>query len=155
MSWDSLFSLTNAVAMLGWLALAILPRKPLTLSAVLYLGVGLLCLAYATLFVLSVGQWIDPVRVAGTAEPDLLDYSIAGLRPWFMSDGGIVIGWTHSLAFDLFVGLWIARDADAKGVGRLGQLPFLFVTLMAGPIGLLSWLLFREIRSRRLSQVDG
>ena len=94
MSWDSLFSLTNAVAMLGWLALAILPRKPLTLSAVLYLGVGLLCLAYASLFVLSVGQWIDPVRVAGTAAPDLLDYSIAGLRPLFMSDGGIVIGWT-------------------------------------------------------------
>ena len=155
MNWDLLFSLTNAVAMLGWLALAILPRKPLTLSAVLYLGVGLLCLAYASLFVLSVGQWIDPVRVAGTAEPDLLDYSIAGLRPLFMSDGGIVIGWTHYLAFDLFVGLWIARDADAKGVGRLTQLPFLFVTLMAGPIGLLSWLLFREIRSRRLLQVDG
>ena len=30
MNWDSLFSLTNAVAMLGWLSLAILPRKPLT-----------------------------------------------------------------------------------------------------------------------------
>ena len=60
-----------------------------------------------------------------------------------MSDGGIVIGWTHYLAFDLFVGLWIARDADDKGVGRLVQLPFLFLTLMAGPIGLLSWLGFR------------
>lgn len=149
MNWDSLFSLTNAVAMLGWLALAALPRKPLTLSAILYLGVGLLCLAYATLFVLSLGHVIDPVRVVGAAEPDLLDYSIAGLRPLFMSDGGIVIGWTHYLAFDLFVGLWIARDADSKGVGRLAQLPFLFITLMAGPIGLLSWLLFRETRSRR------
>ena len=155
MNWDSIFSLTNAVAMLGWLALAVLPRKPLTLSAVLYLGVGLLCLGYATLIVLSVGHVIDPVRLAGTAEPDLLDYSIAGLRPLFMSDGGIVIGWTHYLAFDLFVGLWIARDADSKGVGRLVQLPFLFVTLMAGPIGLLTWLLFRETRSRRSSLSDG
>ena len=155
MSWATLFSLTNAVAMCGWLALAVLPRKPLTLSAVLYLGVGLLCLAYATLFILSIGQLIDPMRVAGTAEPDLLDYSIAGLRPLFMSDGGIVIGWTHYLAFDLFVGLWIARDADSKGIGRLVQLPFLFFTLMAGPIGLLSWLLFRETRSRRSSPVDG
>ena len=155
MNWDSLFSLTNAVAMLGWLALAVLPRKPLTFSAVLYLGVGLLCLAYASLFVLSVGQWIDPVRVAGTAAPDLLDYSIAGLRPLFMSDGGIVIGWTHYLAFDLFVGLWIARDADAKGVSRLVQLPFLFITLMAGPIGLGSWLLVREARARRSSAGNG
>ena len=155
MNWDSIFSLTNAVAMLGWLALAVLPRKPLTLSAVLYLGVGLLCLGYATLIVLSVGHVIDPVRLAGTAEPDLLDYSIAGLRPLFMSDGGIVIGWTHYLAFDLFVGLWIARDADSKGVGRLVQLPFLFVTLMAGPIGLLTWLLFRETRSRRSASSNG
>ena len=150
-----MFSLTNGIAMLGWLALAVLPRKPLTLSAVLYLGVGLLCLAYATLFVLSIGHLIDPGRVAGAADPDLLDYSIAGLRPLFMSDGGIVIGWTHYLAFDLFVGLWIARDADAKGVGRLVQILFLFVTLMAGPIGMLSWLLFREARSRRASPIDG
>ena len=155
MNWDTMFSLTNGIAMLGWLVLAVLPRRPLTLSAVLYLGVGLLCLAYATLFVLSLGQLIDPGRVAGAAEPDLLDYSIAGLRPLFMSDGGIVIGWTHYLAFDLFVGLWIARDADAKGVGRLVQIPFLFVTLMAGPIGLLSWLSFRETRSRRALAIDG
>ena len=73
----------------------------------------------------------------------------------FMSDGGIVIGWAHYLAFDLFVGLWIARDADAKGVGRLVQLPFLFITLMAGPIGLLFWLMFRGIRVKRSSPADG
>ena len=46
MSWDALFSLTNAIAMIGWLMLALLPRRPLVLSAILYLGVGLLCLAY-------------------------------------------------------------------------------------------------------------
>lgn len=149
MDWDLAFSLTNAIAMIGWVMLAVLPRKPLVLSAVLYLGVGLLCLAYFLLVVASLGGLVDPARLPGTPEPNLLDYSIAGLRPLFLSDGGIVIGWTHYLAFDLFVGLWIARDADAKGVGRLVQLPFLFVTLMAGPIGLLSWLAFRGTRSRR------
>lgn len=149
MNWDFVFSLTNAIAMLGWILLAVLPRKPLTLSAVLYLGVGLLCVIYLILFVSLFGNLIDPVRMAGSPEPDLLDYSVAGLRPLFMSDGGIVIGWTHYLAFDLFVGLWIARDADAKQVHRMTQLPFLFLTLMAGPIGLLSWLGFRGTRSRR------
>ena len=149
MNWDLAFGLTNAVAMIGWLMLAVLPRRPLTLSAVLYLCVGLLCLAYFLLFVVLFGNLVDPQRLPGTPQPDLLDYSVAGLRPLFMSDGGIVIGWTHYLAFDLFVGLWIARDADAKGVGRLVQLPFLFVTLMAGPIGLLSWLAFRGLKQRR------
>ena len=148
MNWDLVFTLTNAVALTGWILLAVLPRRPLVLSTVLYLGVGLLCLAYFLLFIVSIGGLVDPHRLPGTPEPNLLDYSIAGLRPLFLSDGGIVIGWTHYLAFDLFAGLWIARDADSKGVGRLVQLPFLLMTLMAGPIGLGIWLAFRGIRSR-------
>lgn len=149
MNWDLVFSLINAVALLGWVMLAVLPRIPRTFSLVLYAAVGLLCLTYVILFVLLFASLVDPGRIAGAAEPDLLDYSLAGLRPLFMSDGGIVIGWTHYLAFDLFVGLWIAKDADHKGFSRLVQLPFLFATLMAGPIGLFAWLVTREARARR------
>ena len=76
----------------------------------------------------------------GAPPANLSDYSIEGIRALFQSDGGIVLGWTHYLAFDLFTGLWIARDADAKGFSRLVQLPFLAATFLAGPIGLLSWL---------------
>ena len=152
MDWDLIFSLTNAVALLGWVVLAVWTRTPGSFALVLNLGVGLLCLTYAILFVLLVANLVDPGRIPGAAEPDLLDYSVAGLRPLFMSDGGIVIGWTHYLAFDLFVGRWIARDADARGVGRLAQLPFLFMTLMAGPMGLLSWLLFRQTRKQQAAR---
>ena len=70
------------------------------------------------------------------------------MRAIFASDGGVTVGWTHYLAFDLFVGLWIARDADAKHFSRLVQAPFLFATLMAGPLGLLLWLAIRERRAR-------
>lgn len=96
-------------------------------------------------FLALFGGLADPARLPGAGVPDLLDYSIGGLRALFMSDGGIVLGWTHYLAFDLFAGLWIARDADRRGVSRLGQLPFLFATLMAGPIGLISWLSSRRM----------
>ena len=146
--WATLFTFTNAVAFLGWAALAFLPRRPAVHSLILYLGVGILCLAYAAMFVALFGGVTDPARVAGAAVPDLTDYSIAGLRALFMSDGGIVLGWTHYLAFDLFVGLWIGRDGDAKGFSRLAQVPVLFATLMAGPIGLLVWLAVRERRAR-------
>ena len=149
MDWDAIFGLTNGVALAGWLALAALPRRPAILSAILYVGVGLLCLAYAVMFVLLFGQFVDPQRLPGAGVPDLTDYSVAGIRALFMSDGGVVLGWTHYLAFDLFIGLWIARDADAKGFSRLAQLPVLFLTLMVGPIGLLTWLLVREPRARR------
>jgi len=146
--WPFLFTLTNVIAFAAWAMLAFLPRKPMVMATVLFFGVGLLCLAYAVMFVLLFGGIVDPVRVAGAAVPGLTDYSIPGLRALFMSDGGIVLGWTHYLAFDLFIGQWIARDADNKGFHRLFQLPFLFLTLMAGPIGLLLWLAVRERRAR-------
>ena len=149
MSWPTLFGLTNLIAMLGWAALAFLPRRPAVLSLVLYGGVAMLCAAYLAMFVALTANLVDPVRVAGTPAPDMSNYSIAGIRGLFMSDGGIVVGWTHYLAFDLFVGLWIARDADNKGFSRLVQLPFLAVTLLAGPIGLIGWLIVRERRARQ------
>ena len=144
--WAALFALTNGLAILGWLLLAAGPRQPLVHSAILYLGVALLCLIYAVTFALFLSGAVDPIRVAG-AEP-MGFTSIAGVRGMFASDGGVVIGWTHYLAFDLFTGLWIARDADNKQFGPLIQLPFLLATFIAGPIGLLAWLIVRERRAR-------
>ena len=144
--WPALFAFTNVLAVIGWLLLAFAPRKPLAHSAILYLGVALLCLIYFVVFALVLGGAVDPVRVAGAGQAGF--GSIAGVRAFFASDGGVVIGWTHYLAFDLFTGLWIARDADHKQFGRLVQLPFLFATFMAGPVGLLSWLIVRERRAR-------
>jgi len=108
----------------------------------------LLCFAYLAMFVALFGGIADPQRVPGAPAPDLMDYSVEGLRPFFMSDGGIVLGWTHYLAFDLFVGCWIARDADRRGSPRLAQLPFLFAALLAGPIGLFAWLAARNLWRR-------
>ena len=146
--WQALFVLTNVIAFACWAMLAFLPRKPIVMASVLFFGVGILCLVYAGTFVALFGGLADPLRVAGAPPADIMNYTLSGLRALFMSDGGIVLGWTHYLAFDLFVGQWIARDADNKGFHRLIQLPFLFVTLMAGPIGLLAWLVVRERRAR-------
>ena len=144
--WAALFAITNLLAIVGWLLLAAGPRQPLVHSAILYLGVALLCLTYTVVFALVLSGSVDPVRVPGAGQMDFR--SIAGVRALFASDGGVVIGWTHYLAFDLFTGLWIARDADHKQFGRLVQLPFLFATFMAGPVGLLAWLIVRERRAR-------
>ena len=151
MNWAFLFGFVNTLALAGWAMLALLPRGPKTMSVVMYGCVAVLCAVYATLFVLLFGRLIDPGAVAGAVGEGSFT-SIAGIRGLFASDGGIVIGWTHYLAFDLFVGLWIAKDADHKGFSRLVQLPFLFVTLMAGPIGLLCWLVLRERRARRAAR---
>jgi Domain of unknown function (DUF4281) len=141
--WTTLFLVTNAIAAISWLLLLFAPRKPVTNSAVLYLGVALLCLIYAVCFVLVVGA-----GGAGGLSPQASGTSLAGIKAFFDTDGGAVIGWTHYLAFDLFTGMWIARDADHKGFSRLVQAPFLLVTYFVGPIGLLFWLTYRERRAR-------
>jgi hypothetical protein len=144
--WPGLFAFTNLLAICAWVVLVFLPRKPLAHSVVLYLGVALLCLIYAVCFALFLTGSVDIGQVPGGGEPS--GTSIEGIRALFMSDGGVVIGWTHYLAFDLFTGLWIARDADAKGFSRIVQAPFLALTFLVGPVGLLSWLIVRERRAR-------
>ena len=144
--WSILFSLTNLLALLGWMLLVFAPRQPLVHSIILYLCVAALCLTYLVLFALVLSGGLDPHRMAGAGE--ISGSSISGVRAFFASDGGVVIGWTHYLAFDLFTGLWIARDADNKGFSRVVQAPFLLVTLLVGPIGLFAWLMMRERRAR-------
>lgn len=143
MSWDTLFLLANYWAIAGWIALAALPRSPKILALILYAGVFLLCLAYAVLLVGFMSGSIDQGGAGGGSFTTL-----AGVMKLFATPGGTTLGWIHYLAFDLFTGLWIARDADNKGFGRVVQVPFLFLTLMAGPVGLLSWLVVRERRAR-------
>ena len=151
MNWAFLFGFVNALALAGWVMLAVLPRGPKSSAIILYGCVAMLCLVYAVLFVLLFGKLVDPGAVGGANGQGNFQ-SIAGIRGLFASDGGIVIGWTHYLAFDLFTGLWIAKDADHKGFSRFVQLPFLFATLMAGPVGLVAWLVAREARARRAAR---
>ena len=143
--WDAIFSTANMLAMICWVGLILLPRWPTLLAVILYLGVGLLCLTYTILLPSIMGGWIDPV---GPADAAVNFTTIEGVRSIFLSDGGVTVGWTHYLAFDLFVGLWIAKDADAKQFSRVLQAPILFATFMAGPIGLFLWLVVRERRAR-------
>ena len=142
--WAALFSMVNMMALIAWAGLIALPRWPALLSGILYLGAGLLCLIYA---VCLIGLLSGLIPNAGGGGADFT--TIEGVRSIFASDAGVTIGWTHYLAFDLFVGLWIARDADAKGVSRFIQAPILIATFMAGPLGLLIWLALREPAARR------
>lgn len=138
MSWSALFTLTNVISLVAWALLILGPRGPRTAAIILYFGVGLLCLAYAAMFATQLGT------ILGS---DFL--SIGGVRALFANDGSVVLGWTHYLAFDLFIGQWIAKDGDNKGFSRAVQAPILLLTLLAGPIGLFIWLILRERRARR------
>jgi hypothetical protein len=70
--------------------------------------------------------------------------SLAGVRQLFSGDWTLLAGWVHYLAFDLFVGAWIAAEAERAGLSRLWLVAVLPLTFLFGPAG---FLLFFVIRS--------
>lgn len=126
MNPHTVFSLASSAAMTGWLLLILAPRWG-ALIAFIRLGlIGALSLTYAVLV------FVYFFRVEGGGFG-----SIAEVRALFMSDPVLVAGWVHYLAFDLFIGTWIAVEADKRGYHRLLQAPMLVATFMFGPLGLL------------------
>ena len=72
-------------------------------------------------------------------------HAVAGLLG---SPAGATLGWTHFLAFDLFVGRWIYLDGRRRGLSAWLASPVLFLTLLLGPLGLLLHLGLRGILGR-------
>ncbi len=127
-----------------WVVLALAPRTDIVMKGIFYGGVGLLSLAYAAIIIPLMTGMIDG---GGT-----LDFSsLAAVQTAFSSNGGATIGWIHYLAFDLFVGMWVARNADDYGFPRWLQIPVLFFVLMLGPLGLTLYLLLRFTRHNKVA----
>jgi len=79
-----------------------------------------------------------PIRVQGGGFA-----SLSAFQTLFSDRHVALAGFVHYLAFDLFVGLWIAERADAMGISRFVQAPILVVTFLLGPLG---FFLFQVVR---------
>ena len=77
--------------------------------------------------------------------------SLAAVSLLFSTPLGVLIGWVHFLAFDLFVGAWIPRDGLRHSLSHWLVLPCLALSFLFGPAGLLAYLTLRLVRNRRLS----
>jgi hypothetical protein len=133
MTPDQMFPLVNFVALSSWVLLAALPRRRWVADILAQIVVpGLLAAVYvailATKWAGSSGGFTSLSEVA----------TLFG-NPWLL-----LAGWTHYLAFDLFVGSWEARDARGRGMPHLLVLPCLALTFLFGPAG---WLLYLAMRS--------
>jgi hypothetical protein len=126
MTPDDLFAMAGQVAVLGWAALILGPRRfpwfnripALILPAVLSLLYALVALS----------------RFAGA---DGGFGSLAEVRTLFTDDWALLAGWVHYLAFDLMIGAMVAARMDRVGVIRLLQAPILVLVFLLGPLGAL------------------
>ena len=135
MTPEQAFSILNLVAMLAWLALVCLPRVRWT-STVLPVAVPA---ALAIVYVLLVVGTL-PWKEGGFS-------SLGGVSALFDNPWILLAGWTHYLAFDLFVGGWEVRDAQRRGIPHAFVVPALILTFLFGPAGLLLYLATRRIRA--------
>ena len=137
MTADDLFPILNLVAMASWLPLVFLPRARLATTIVPTVVPALLAFVYVALLASTLGQTDGGFS------------SLAGVRTLFEHPRALLAGWTHYLAFDLFIGGWELRDARERGIPHLLVVPALVLTFLAGPAGLLLYLAIRTLRGER------
>jgi hypothetical protein len=135
-----IFSLGNMLALAGWVLLLIALFAP-PARKILFALTGLVI--PLILAVAYVGLLVTAHDVKGGFG------SIAQVRELFANDGALTSGWLHYLAFDMFVGTWIARDGLERGIMRLLLVPCLVLTFMIGPSGFLLYGIVRLAFSRR------
>lgn len=141
MTPESLFSVLNLIALAAWLPLIVLPRWRWTATVVRLVAVPLLSAVYAMLVAAAL-----PGNEGGFS-------SLAAVRALFADPWVLLAGWTHYLAFDLFVGGWQVRDAQQRGVPHLLVVPALVLTFLFGPAGLLLYLAVRWLTRGRAATV--
>ncbi len=130
-------AICNQAVLPGWLLLILAPRWRWThrLNVALVLA---LAVAYVALFASQLGR-IE----GGFGSLDAVARLLA--NPYLLA-----AGWAHFLAFDLFVGGWMTRDAEDQGIPHLLVVPCLLLTFLAGPSGLLLYVAARTVRTRTL-----
>jgi hypothetical protein len=140
---DFVFSVANWIVMAGWAALLLAPLRREALVMAARFASAAVCAIY--LLLLARGL------IAGPGLPEGAGFgTLDGVVALLSRREAMLAGWVHFLAFDLFVGSWMTEDAPRAGVPHWLLVPLLALTLMAGPVGLLLYLLAAAVaRARR------
>jgi hypothetical protein len=138
MELESLFSIVSTMAFFSWVILWVFYQKKKIYAYLFSFVMVTLAMIYAFFIVKGI---------------NLADFekfqTLSGVKELFGSDEAVLAGWIHYLIFDLFVGMWIAKEAFKLEISRWVLLPFLLFTFMMGPIGLLMFLIFLTIQKRK------
>ena len=144
MSPETLFSICNYVALIGWVLLITLPRQKWVCGLVTPV-------VLPTFFALIYGFFV----ISDLPGSDGGFGSLAAVQQLFENENLLLVGWIHYLAFDIFIGSWEVRDSQRLGISYWLVVPCLLLTFLLGPLGLLCYLVLRVGLKRSLFlQVD-
>ena len=143
---DELFPYLNLV-IVGYVALIFLPRwkhtSLLTLTLVwIYSSIYILLLLHR--FTISTVPLPSPIAF------DTLDH----ISILFADRAALFAGWTHYIAFDLFVARHIIFDSQKREINHLFVVGLVPLTLFAGPAGLAVYYFFVSLFSANKKNQD-
>jgi hypothetical protein len=129
---ETIFSFCNILAMMGWVALLLAPLNRFY-TVNFARGIALVqAIAYLAQFFFTT----QPVEGGSFT-------TLIGVTALFSLPANVMLGWTHYLAFDLFIGSWQVEDSARTGVSHWLVIPCLVLTFLLGPIGLLLYFVLR------------
>ncbi len=137
MSYEAVFRIANFLAVIGWIVLiaAALFRWERGLDRIAGFGIPLvLSVTYAAVLVMHGGGLYRDIS------------SLDGLAALFHQRAALVAGWLHYLAFDMLIGVMLARRMLDERMPRILMLIVLPVTFFLGPVGFLAFQLIRGAR---------
>jgi hypothetical protein len=132
------YKLIHLIVLPAWLLLILAPNSRITHRFVHAAFIPLIMVLIYIYFLV----WA--VFFGGGAEGSGFG-SLEAVMTAFTSPVGLLLGWTHYLAFDLFVGMWIARDGKRRDVAHVWIAPCLIFTFVFGPVGLGLYLVLRKL----------
>ena len=132
MNYEIIFNIYNTGILIFWFFLLVFPKSKLTQKMTDFPWIPLV-IAFGYIYFLGTSDSIFSVDFS----------SLSGLTEMFQNSNprGVAAGWLHYLAFDFWVGCWILRDSQKKGVKHVFIIfPMLF-TFMLGPVGVIIYTL--------------
>ena len=138
MTPDTIFQICNAIAMIGWLILIVLPMWHSSDKFIIGIIVTLFAIIYTYYIVTNISA-ID-MKSFG---------SLKGVTALFTNPLAVLIGWVHYLAFDLMIGLFIKKNSLKHGISHWLVIPCMLLTFMFGPVGLLLYLIIRWLYTKQ------
>jgi len=124
------------IALVGWIILIGFPKADFTDTFITLIIVLLLSCIYGYLLFFQ-------KTPKGERYPRGNFKHFQGIVNFFKNPKVVLVGWVHLLAFDLMVGLFIKNDALANEFSFWWIIPSLILTILFGPLGLLSYFLLR------------
>ena len=148
---DSLLTLKNIYLFANWgvipfwLLLILMPSHNIT-KFFSHSVIAPLLLAVAYVFVTR-----QIILEENIFEGFKLYLGLDGLNEIYTNESLLLVFWLHFLALSLFVGAWIARDAERHMMPKFLSAPCILITYFTGPLGVVIYWFIRIFYAKKIN----